>query len=481
MINPILHADDTENPTKEEMSAIDKELRKFVTSVLKEMNSDIFPDVQTYLAKETSPENDSSEKVEESVPGHDALERMSKKKEDECVPEHAAQERRSKKKDDHVVNVDELTFDDEPLTNIVTPSIAKRLQRCKGKAVVFKDSPSREMKRKSIGLKDTPKEKVVSSSDPEFDVEKYVQDITPVNKSDNKKPHAAMPKAPLNNVSLHYVKNAERWKYVIQRRTVTQFGHCYESLVKEFMVTIPDGCDDVNSADYGKVCVRGNVVTFSPAVINKFIGRTKEPKAELEVTDDQVCKEITAKIRTANWVPTNHTSTISTGVRKFIYVVGTRRAFDFGKYIFEQVLKQVFSTAINMPICFPSLICGVILNQHPGILLPIDSVKKRDSPLPLHYKLFAGTHVLDIIITSPQVPGPATSKKSLIAQLKENCKELEDSIRSSSATKIKLETLMKAMMAEEKKEDEQGGDDNEGTDVEDYAGGDDVDEEKEDE
>ena len=78
-------------------------------------------------------------------------------------------------------------------------------------------------------------------------------------------------------------------------KTVTKFGPCYESLVKEFMVTIPDGCDDVKSVDYRKVYVRGNVVTFSPAVINKFLGRTEEPQAELEVTDDQVCKEIIAK------------------------------------------------------------------------------------------------------------------------------------------------------------------------------------------
>lgn len=132
-----------------------------------------------------------------------------------------------------------------------------------------------------------------------------------------------MPKAPPNNVSLHYVKNAERWKYVIQRRvalerelgkdalkckevvkiietvglmkTDTQFGHCYESLVKEFMVTIPGGCDDAKSVDYGKVYVRGNVVTFAQTVINKFLGRIEEPQVDLEVINDQVCKEITAK------------------------------------------------------------------------------------------------------------------------------------------------------------------------------------------
>lgn len=120
-----------------------------------------------------------------------------------------------------------------------------------------------------------------------------------------------MLEAPLDNVSLHCVKNVERWKYVIQKRialerglgedalkckefvklievsglikTITKFGPCYECPVKEFVVTIPDGCDYVKSEDYRKVYVRVNVVTFSPAVINKFMGRIEEPQAELEV------------------------------------------------------------------------------------------------------------------------------------------------------------------------------------------------------
>ncbi|XP_050875822.1 uncharacterized protein LOC127079487 [Lathyrus oleraceus] len=295
------------------------------------------------------------------------------------------------------------------------------------------------------------------------------------------------------------MKNAERWKYVIQimvalerelgkdtlkckevmelievvgmMKIVTHFGPCYENLVKEFVVTIPGGCDDKKNVGYGKVYVRGNVLTFSPVMINKFLGIPNEPRAKLEVTDDQVCKEITTKqvrhwpnkrklsvgnlsvkyailhrIGTSNWVPTNHTSTISIGLGKFIYVVGKKRAFDFGKYIFEQVLKQAFSTAVKMPICFPSLVYGIILNQHPSILLPMDSVKKMESPLSLHYKLFAGTHVPDISMTSSQASGPAISKKSDIAQLRETCKEMKDSIRFSTTTKIKLETSMKVMI-----------------------------------
>ena len=60
--------------------------------------------------------------------------------------------------------------------------------------------------------------KDVSSSDYEFDAEKDIQDITPVKRFATKKPHVVVPEAPLDNVSLHYVKNAERWKYVIQMR-----------------------------------------------------------------------------------------------------------------------------------------------------------------------------------------------------------------------------------------------------------------------
>ncbi|KAI5440492.1 hypothetical protein KIW84_010100 [Lathyrus oleraceus] len=173
---PSMHADDFVNPTAAERSATDKELRKFVASVLKEVNSDVFPDVQTSLEKDPSPDNDSREKVEENIPNH------------------AAREKISKKKAELVVNVEELTSDEEPLINIVTPCIAKRLQRRKGKTVAFEDSPSREVKIKAYGLKGTPyrsstgkslvgptrswskvvtptrKRKVVSSSEHEFDV-----------------------------------------------------------------------------------------------------------------------------------------------------------------------------------------------------------------------------------------------------------------------------------------------------------------------
>ncbi|KAI5384546.1 hypothetical protein KIW84_071522 [Lathyrus oleraceus] len=148
-----------------------------------------------------------------------------KKKVDECVLEQATHERISKKKDDHVVNVDDLTSDKEPFTNIMTLGIAKRLPRRKGKVMMFEDSPSKEVKRKSGGMKSTPsrsskgkshvgparswskvntptrKRKVVYSSDYEFEVEEDVQDITYVRRYAKKKPYDVVPVAPLDNVA----------------------------------------------------------------------------------------------------------------------------------------------------------------------------------------------------------------------------------------------------------------------------------------
>lgn len=138
MRNPTKHTGVTENQTEAERITIDKDIQKFVTFVLKEMDSDVVPDVQTSLEKEPSPDGDSSEKV------------------DECVPEQAAHERRSKKKSNYVVNVNYLTSDEEPLTNILALGIDKRLQRRKGKVVMFEDSPSKEIKRKFGGMESTP-------------------------------------------------------------------------------------------------------------------------------------------------------------------------------------------------------------------------------------------------------------------------------------------------------------------------------------
>ncbi|XP_050884906.1 uncharacterized protein LOC127088034 [Lathyrus oleraceus] len=248
-------------------------------------------------------------------------------------------------------------------------------------------------------------------------------------------------------------------------KTVTQFSKCYEMLVKEFIVNLSEECVDGKSKEFRKVYVRGKCVNFSPLVINKYLGRPDEAQPELEVTDNKICQVITAnqvrkwplkgklvasklsvkyammhKIGAANWVPTNHKSTVAVMLGKFIYVVGTKAKFDYGSYIFDQTLKHAGSFSVKGPIAFPSLICGIVLNQFPNILTENDYVKKRDIHMSFNHKLFLGTHVPDIVMTSGETSRVSNQpgKAAVIAMLKETCRELE-------ARKLNLEKLISSL------------------------------------
>ncbi|XP_058739999.1 uncharacterized protein LOC131612175 [Vicia villosa] len=244
-------------------------------------------------------------------------------------------------------------------------------------------------------------------------------------------------------------------------KTVTHFSKCYEMLVKEFIVNLSQDCADGRTEDFHKVYVRRKCIDFSPTVINLYLGRDAEAQPELEVTDNEVCKVITGgkvkkwpiksklsasllnvryallhKIGAANWVPTNHTSTIAVGLGRFIYAVGTKTKFDYGTYIFDQTMRHVGTSATKLPIAFPSLICGIILKQHPGILKAKDSVCKRESALSFHYKLLQRSD--DMTSAGTSQPSKSVNKTFLIAELKETCKELDN-------RKMKLEQLIQSL------------------------------------
>ena len=96
-----------------------------------------------------------------------------------------------------------------------------------------------------------------------------------------------------------------------------------------------------------------------------------------------------------------------------------------------------------MPISFTSLICVIILNQHPRILSGNDVACKREYALTLHFKLFSGKHVPDIVLTSASAENKTSTKDDMITELREACKELDDVIRVSSTRKITFEKMIK--------------------------------------
>ncbi|KAH1214974.1 hypothetical protein GmHk_13G036222 [Glycine max] len=473
----------SENPSiatspREVDPEMDKKIRSIVSSILKDASvPDAGEDVPTSSTPNVSMPNVDKDVPTSSAPNAEALpspsEEESTEEEDQATEKTPAP-RAPEPAPGDLIDLEEVESDEEPIANKLAPGIAERLQSRKGKTPI---------KRAKTSGRKVP---------------------------DN------VPDAPLDNISFHSIGNAERWKFVYQRRlalerelgraaldckeimdliktagllkTVTKLGDCYESLVREFIVNIPSDITNRKSDEYQKVFVRGKCIRFSPAVINKYLGRPTEGVVDIAVSEHQIAKEITAKqvqhwpkkgklsagklsvkyailhrIGAANWVPTNHTSTVATGLGKFLYAVGTKSKFNFGNYIFDQTVKHSESFAVKLPIAFPTVLCGIMLSQHPNMLNYTDSVMKRESPLSLHYKLFEGTHVPDIVSTSGKAAASgAVSKDALIAELKDTCKVLEATIKATTEKKMELERLIKRLT-------ESGIDDGEAAEQEDEA------------
>ncbi|KAK2382851.1 hypothetical protein QL285_070364 [Trifolium repens] len=314
-----------------------------------------------------------------------------------------------------------------------------------------------------------------------------------------------VPDVPMDNVSFHFSASAAKWKFVYHRRlalerelsdealeckdvmdliqqaglmkTVSGLGKCYEKLVKEFIVNIGEDCDNRLSKEFHQVFVRGKCVDFSPAVINRFLGRREDGYSELEPTNNQVCKTITAnqvkvwplkgkvpsvmlsvkyailnRIGAINWVPTTHSSTIATSLARFIYAIGIGTEANFGSLIFDQIVDHGKSWAVKLDIAFPSLICGIILDQHPNILLPEDEPCKRESPMTLSYKLFEGKHAADIIVPPKKIVPPRKVASSSMNR-KAMIISMEAAVKALDEQKIELEKVIFALKQEEAEEE----------------------------
>ncbi|XP_058725686.1 uncharacterized protein LOC131596980 [Vicia villosa] len=295
-----------------------------------------------------------------------------------------------------IVEVDNIS--DVELIASVSPSIAKRLMtRRKGKAVMHSSPKKKTAVNSPIKKKDVVgslvkkkavpkstsvgptkswskvvpnKRKAIVLNETDSDVPSDVPDIPCRKKPSSSKLAASVPDVPIDNISFHFPSSVNRWKYVFQKRlalerelvknalkckevmelihhaglmkTVSNFYKCYEILVKEFIVNLSEDCADAQS--------------------------------KLEVTDNQVCQVITAKqvknwplreklstgklsvkyamlhkIGAANWVPTNHKSTISIVLGRFIYVVGTKSSFDNGTRVSDVAMTSVGTSKEKAP------------------------------------------------------------------------------------------------------------------------------------
>ncbi|XP_050896291.1 uncharacterized protein LOC127103036 [Lathyrus oleraceus] len=130
---------------------------------------------------------------------------------------------------------------------------------------------------------------------------KKTADISPAKRQTIKKCPSKAAAVHLDNISFHLEDGAAKWTFVIQRRVaverelgkevvevkevmdlinnaglikiVVALPRCYEGLVKEFVVNIPEEISERSSREFYKVFLRGRCARFSPTIINKFLGR----------------------------------------------------------------------------------------------------------------------------------------------------------------------------------------------------------------
>ncbi|KAH1228366.1 hypothetical protein GmHk_10G028367 [Glycine max] len=463
-----------ENPSlatspREVDTEMDKKIRSIVSSILKDAS---VPDAEKDVPTSSGPNAEvlSSPSKERST------------EEDDQATEETPAPRAPEPAPGDLIDLEEVESDEEPIANKLAPGIAERLQSRKGKTPIKRSGRIKTMaQKKSTPITPTTsrrskvaipskKRKEISSSDSDDNVELDVSTSKRAKKSGKKVPEN-VPDAPLDNISFHSIGNAERWKYVYQRRlalerelgrnaldcketmelikaagllkTVTKLGDCYESLVREFIVNIPSDITNRKSDDYQRVFVRGKCVRFSPAVINKYLGRPTDGVMDIAVSEHQIAKEITAK-RVQHWPKKGKLSTGKLSVKyAILHRIG---AAGYPPIILPLLPQHSESFAVKLPIAFPIVLCGIMLSQHPNILNYTDSVMKRESPLSLHYKLFEGTHVPDIVSTSGKADASgAVSKDALIAELKDTCKVLETTIKATTEKKMELERLIKRL------------------------------------
>ncbi|XP_057443988.1 uncharacterized protein LOC130736160 [Lotus japonicus] len=362
----------------------------------------------------------------------------------------------------------------------------------KGKKKVV-ESSGKKVKKTTVKKKKVSRVELDSDSDVEADV----LDITTSERKKffGKRIPQDIPSIPLDNVSFHAAENAIKWKYVFQRRiakereigsdvlackeivalitraglrkTVMEIGKCYDRLVKEFLVNLSDDVGNPASPEFRKVYVRGQCVSFSPAIINRALERSVVEFVEEELSLDTIAEELTGgkvtkwpakkllstghltvkyvilnRIGVVNWIPSNHTSAVSAMLAKLIYRIGTHAE----------------TCAVKLPVSFPSLLTAIILQQHPHILGVNDVPFPKGNPITLDHRLFLEPHVLNIDLPSNRTSVPvytsASGTKSVISELEDISKELQETIRVATARKLKVDALIQILKEEAGQEGE---------------------------
>ncbi|GAA0165818.1 hypothetical protein LIER_40063 [Lithospermum erythrorhizon] len=128
--------------------------------------------------------------------------------------------------------------------------------------------------------------------------------------------------------------------------------------------------------------------------------------------------------------------------------MGTEHVLNVGKVICVQVVDHAKTGAKLKPIGFPSLICSLLITQHPTVLMKEDGIGKDAKPLTISDKLMKGKHVIDVEVNAPDQsePVPGGEVAGLLLKVyEEELLRVEAEIQAKKVLASKLKAKISAL------------------------------------
>ncbi|GAA0140183.1 hypothetical protein LIER_01582 [Lithospermum erythrorhizon] len=172
-----------------------------------------------------------------------------------------------------------------------------------------------------------------------------------------------------------------------------EIGPHWPIIMREFICNLSKDIADPSNPMFHKVKLKGQVFEFTHVLINMHYGRHNEgitgstlklydiiktlignalsawpTKGQLQDFFLSLRYVVMHKVAIANLVPTSNNTNVSEVVGRMMYVMGSEQEMDSGRVIFDQIVDHSRTRAKLKPIGFPSLICSILIPQHPEVL-----------------------------------------------------------------------------------------------------------------